>query len=202
MKGWRIYTIDTRTALEQLPVERFVSISPVGAVPKAPRSLASWPHVGSTRLTHHRTMGAAGSWNNGGGNSRDWGRASCSSWGSRNDSHSLLPFAWTLTPCQDWDLHGKPPVQAHIWWPFRAWSATHLHWTDTKGRGASPSNSGDNQPVLSCCAFSQCHHIDLDKLKGQLKSPGQSYSLMLAEGPSGFCLNPAIGFAKDYLASP
>jgi hypothetical protein len=32
--------------------------------------------------------------------------------------------------------------------------------------------------------------MDLDKLKGQLKPSGQSYSLVLAEGSSGLCLNP------------
>jgi hypothetical protein len=32
--------------------------------------------------------------------------------------------------------------------------------------------------------------MDLDNLMGQLKAPEQSYSLVLAEGPSGLCLNP------------
>jgi hypothetical protein len=45
--------------------------------------------------------------------------------------------------------------------------------------------------------------MDLDKLKGQLK-PGQSYSPLLAEGPSGLCLNPrqpTTGVGKDSLSN-
>jgi hypothetical protein len=52
-----------------------------------------------------------------------------------------------------------------------------------------PPNSADKQPALSCCAFSQHYCMNLGKLKGQLKPPGQSYS-MVAEGSSGPYLNP------------
>jgi hypothetical protein len=48
--------------------------------------------------------------------------------------------------------------------------------------------------------------MDLDQLKGQLKSPDQSYSVVFDENPSGFCLNPNSqqqALAKTlYLTSP
>lgn len=57
-------------------------------------------------------------------------------------------------------------------------------------KGEPTHTSGNNQSIFSYCAFSQRLGVDLDTLNGQLKPPGQSYYLVLAEGPSGLCLNP------------
>jgi hypothetical protein len=54
----------------------------------------------------------------------------------------------------------------------------------------SPHIYGNNLSFSTFSALGQCHRMDLDKLKEQLKPPGQSYSLVLAEGPSGLCLYP------------
>jgi hypothetical protein len=74
--------------------------------------------------------------------------------------------------------------------------------TDTSGSSSPPSNSRDKQPVFSCSS-SQSHLVDLNKLKVQLKPPGQSYSLVLAEGSSGPCLTlqPERGVGKDSLSN-
>ena len=82
-------------------------------------------------------------------------------------------------------------ILTHSWCPTRGTNSNTTALNGYHGKVSPPP-----PPLKTICLFPLCfqsaHSMDLDKLKGQLKPPGQSYSLVLAEGPSGLCLNPNI----------